>query len=80
MWDVTLDDAVNRMENAKRTCSIYIGVGTAADGQFRVFNYNARNVEIYDPTTQPYGPHIPDVVYRSTELAYVSTPLTHASL
>ena len=54
------------MENAKRTCSIYIGVGTAADGQFRVFNYNARNVDIYDPTTRAYGPHIEDVVYRST--------------
>ena len=66
MWDITLDDAINRMENAKRTCSIYIGVGTAADGQFRVVNYNARNVEVYDPVTQPYGPNIPDVVYRGT--------------
>jgi len=64
MWDNNIDEAYNRMENDKRTCSIYVGVGSATDGQFRLFEYDALKVDMYDPTDSPFLPHFTDIVYR----------------
>lgn len=39
MWDKSVDDAINRVNDASRTCSIFIGVGDP-ENKFRVMEYS----------------------------------------
>eukprot|EP01027_Heterolobosea_sp_BB2_P000417 GEZU01000586.1.p1 GENE.GEZU01000586.1~~GEZU01000586.1.p1 ORF type:complete len:188 (-),score=76.05 GEZU01000586.1:78-641(-) len=73
-FDKSLDDATDRMINAKRTCSVYIGVGDqkANDGQgdFKIFEYYAAGLNIWSNENQPNvtgHPAIDQIVYRGVD-------------
>jgi len=66
-WDITLDDATNRMINAKRTCDLILGVGDGKISQFRGYEYSASVLNVFDDTNQmplaDWHPRIPEMVY-----------------
>eukprot|EP00730_Choanoeca_flexa_P019016 TRINITY_DN9276_c0_g1_i1.p1 TRINITY_DN9276_c0_g1~~TRINITY_DN9276_c0_g1_i1.p1 ORF type:complete len:439 (+),score=94.98 TRINITY_DN9276_c0_g1_i1:33-1349(+) len=55
-FDTTIDDVINRIVNAKRTCSIHLGVGGRLDQQFRVVEYSHEEVDVYDDHNFPAYP------------------------
>jgi len=67
-YDVTLDDATNRMINSERTCNLILGVGDANLQQFRGYQYsssvlNVMNPENMRPDNNTWHPKFDDVVY-----------------
>eukprot|EP01114_Cavostelium_apophysatum_P002389 TRINITY_DN1212_c0_g1_i1.p1 TRINITY_DN1212_c0_g1~~TRINITY_DN1212_c0_g1_i1.p1 ORF type:complete len:416 (+),score=120.87 TRINITY_DN1212_c0_g1_i1:278-1525(+) len=67
-WDECLDDATNRMINAKRTCDLILGVGDANLGEFRGYQYsssvlNVMNDENLKPDNDTWHPKFTDIVY-----------------
>jgi len=63
-YDMTLDDAINRMANAARTCNIYLGVGDGNQRQFRLFEYGWSELKVFNPLNTPFTPRLPDIVFR----------------
>jgi len=63
-FDNTIDDAINRMINAERTCAVYLGVGDGNYGQFRLFEYTSASLKVFDDQDSPFTPHFNSVVYR----------------
>jgi hypothetical protein len=70
-FDENVTAAINRIENAHRTCSIFLGLGDHGDGNFKVVEYSFQRVEVfgdntpfpgYEPTP-PAHPLFNDVVY-----------------
>jgi len=66
-FDNTLDDSINRMINAHRTCAIYAGVGDGNYGEFRLFEYTQGSLTVYDDKNSPFKPHFTNVVYRGIQ-------------
>ncbi|XP_071103866.1 protein dcd1B-like isoform X1 [Haliotis cracherodii] len=66
-YDTTLNAAVQRITNAKRTCDLLLGVGDGKSKTFRGVEYSASTANFYDDATlQPlavWHPRIKDVVY-----------------
>jgi len=67
-FDQTVDDAINRMANAKRTCDLILGVGDGKLTEFRGFEYSSSVLDVFDdtnlrPYNQTWHPRIPNVVY-----------------
>ncbi|KYR00879.1 acid ceramidase-like protein [Tieghemostelium lacteum] len=70
-FDKTVDQALNRIYGAHRTCSIYVGVGSNSSMTFTAVEYSYETVRIFDDVTPfpiyapEYSPHelIPSVVY-----------------
>lgn len=52
-FDETIDDATNRMVNTRRTCSIFVGVGSHLDGQLRIFQYAHETLQEFDDNNFP---------------------------
>ena len=66
-FDYTIDDAINRMVNARRTCDLILGVGDGKLNLFRAFQYSYSYLRIQDdlnmmPNTT-WHPRIKDMVY-----------------
>lgn len=79
-FDYSLEDAINRMISAKRTCNIYLGVGDKKKPfqSARVFEYGASTLVIWDDQNQPNTtdhPRINDVVYRGVNQGCFSSQL-----
>eukprot|EP01084_Bolivina_argentea_P217215 368860_1 len=66
-YDKTKEDAINRIENSHRTCSIWVGIGDSTTKQVDVLGYGYEYVNVYNATTfpvyQPGHPYIKDVIY-----------------
>jgi len=67
-YDQTLDDAINRMANARRTCDLILGVGDGKMNLFRGMEYSYSVLDVMDdtnlrPANDTWHPKIPDVVY-----------------
>jgi len=67
-YDICLDDATNRMVNARRTCNLILGVGDRNYQQFRGYEYSYSTIDVMNPQNmRPYNntwhPRINDVVY-----------------
>jgi len=66
-FDNTLDDAINRLENTKRTCDLILGVGDGKLGYFRGFEYSSSVMNVFDDEnmqpTASWHPLIENVVY-----------------
>jgi len=66
-WDHTLDDSINRMANAKRTCNLILGVGDGKLPAFRSVQYSGSNIRFFDDQNmQPvydWHPRMENVVY-----------------
>lgn len=67
-YDLTIDDAINRMTNAKRTCDLILGVGDGKMNMFRAFQYSSSVLKIQDdrnqmPLNSTWHPRIPNMVY-----------------
>lgn len=57
-FDTCLDDTINRLNNAKRTCSIFAGFGANHSKEFRVAFYGHEEVLVYDDFNYPsYAAH-----------------------
>eukprot|EP01129_Flabellula_baltica_P007984 TRINITY_DN3141_c5_g1_i1.p1 TRINITY_DN3141_c5_g1~~TRINITY_DN3141_c5_g1_i1.p1 ORF type:complete len:438 (+),score=105.66 TRINITY_DN3141_c5_g1_i1:88-1401(+) len=64
-FDVTVDDAINRISSTARTCSIWIGLGTPED-HFKAVSYSHDYYRVYDDRNFPEYPGHPrfkDAVY-----------------
>ncbi|XP_067686914.1 protein dcd1B-like [Haliotis asinina] len=72
-YDTTLNEAVQRITNAKRTCDLLLGVGDGKSQTFRGVEYSASIANFYDDATlQPlavWHPRIKDVVYWGMDWA-----------
>lgn len=55
--DVT--DAMNRIINAQRTCSIFVGLGDGINNQFRAVEYSHDYVKFFDDKNYPAYPNHP---------------------
>jgi len=67
-WDVTVDDAINRMINAHRTCDLILGVGDGKIPEFRGMEYSYSVLNVFNdmnlkPDNKTWHPKIKDVVY-----------------
>jgi len=67
-FDLTVDDAINRMINARRTCDLMLGVGDGKLGYFRGMEYSYSVLDVFDdknlrPDNSSWHPRIKDVVY-----------------
>lgn len=66
-FDATIDDAINRMINHRRTCNLILGVGDGKLGIFRAFQYSNSVLRIQNDLNQmpnePWHPRIKDMVY-----------------
>jgi len=67
-FDYTIDDAINRMINAHRTCNLILGVGDGKESEFRGMEYSYSVLDVMDdenlrPTNVSWHPRIPNVVY-----------------
>ena len=51
-----VEAAVSRIENANRTCSIFVGVGSAKEDFFDVIEYSYEEVNVYNDTNFPAYP------------------------
>jgi exportin-7 len=67
-FDYTIDDAINRMINSRRTCDLMLGVGDGKLNEFRGFQYSYSVLNIFNdlnlkPDNSSWHPRIKDVVY-----------------
>jgi isopenicillin-N N-acyltransferase like protein len=67
-YDITIDDAINRMANAKRTCDLILGVGDGKMNEFRAFQYSSSVLNVMNdrnqmPLNATWHPRIPNIVY-----------------
>jgi len=66
-WDQTVDDATNRMANAKRTCDLILGVGDGKLVEFRGYQYSSSVLTVFDDKNlmplESWHPRINDTVY-----------------
>jgi len=67
-YDNSLSDAINRMENSRRTCDLILGVGDGNLMQMRGFEYSYSVVNVFDdknmmPYNETWHPRIQDTVY-----------------
>jgi len=66
-FDNTLNDSINRISNADRTCDLILGVGDGKDRSFRGIQYSASVANFYTDTDMmpvaDWHPKINDTVY-----------------
>lgn len=65
-YDMDIDSAISRMADARRTCSIFVGVGDGQTQQFRGIEYSHETLNVYNDRNYPVvGAHaiIPGVMY-----------------
>jgi len=69
-YDESIDEALNRIYNAERTCAIFVGLGSNQTNTFKAVEYSHEYVRVFDDQTpfpsapQPAAhPNIQDVVY-----------------
>lgn len=66
-FDTTIDDAINRMINSRRTCDLILGVGDGKLGIFRAFQYSYSTLRIQDDLNMmpnaSWHPRIKHMVY-----------------
>jgi len=67
-WDKTLDDSINRITSAARTCDLILGVGDGKMGAVRAFSYSYSQARVFDdmnlePNNSTWHPRIRDTVY-----------------
>jgi len=66
-FDNTLDDAINRIVNAKRTCDLILGCGDGKSNSFKGFQYSPHVANVMnDQNLLPiadWHPRIPNIVY-----------------
>jgi len=64
-YDTEIDDAINRINAAERTCAIWIGLGDYSN-QFRAIEYSVDKVRVFDDRNFPQykeHPRLPGAVY-----------------
>ena len=70
-FDQTLDDSVNRIANAKRTCNLILGVGDGKLGEFRSVQYSASVARFFDDENMmpaaDWHPRIENIVYHGMD-------------
>lgn len=67
-YDITVDDSITRMANAKRDCNLILGVGDGKLDSFRGFQYSPYVLSVFDPLNMrpdnsSWHPKMPNTVY-----------------
>eukprot|EP00026_Physarum_polycephalum_P008362 Phypoly_transcript_08444.p1 GENE.Phypoly_transcript_08444~~Phypoly_transcript_08444.p1 ORF type:complete len:437 (+),score=72.28 Phypoly_transcript_08444:68-1378(+) len=67
-FDETVDDSINRITSAERTCDLILGVGDGKLGYFRGFQYSHSVANVIDdltlrPVNDTWHPQMENVVY-----------------
>jgi hypothetical protein len=55
-FDNDIDDAINRIVNADRTCSVWLGIGDANLERFNAIGYSYEVVDVWDDQNWPEYP------------------------
>jgi len=71
-FDNTLDDSINRLANAKRTCNLIFGVGDGKMRAVRSFQYSHSVLNVFDdrnllPYNETWHARIKDIVYHGMD-------------
>ncbi|EGC40223.1 hypothetical protein DICPUDRAFT_146951 [Dictyostelium purpureum] len=70
-YDTSIDEALDRINNAQRTCAVFMGLGSNSTNTFKAVEYSHQYVRVFDDQT-PFPayaptpaahPQITDVVY-----------------
>ena len=70
-YDTTLEEAISRMQNAHRTCAVFLGCGSLTENKFAVIEYEHADIAVFHPNTSfpgyapqpPQHPLMDDLVY-----------------
>jgi hypothetical protein len=54
-----IDEAIGYLNNSKRTCSIYLGVGSSVNNTFRITEYAHKYLNVYDDTNWHFDENHP---------------------
>jgi len=76
-YDADIDSALNRIYNAQRTCSIFVGLGDNKINQFRAVEYSEEYVRVGDDVNFPEWdghPSMANVVYIDKHVQPSSNP------
>jgi len=84
-FDYTIDDAINRMINTRRTCDLILGVGDGKLNEFRGFQYSYSVLNVFNdlnmrPDNETWHPKIKDIVYWGMDWLCPSYNLVLANL
>lgn len=60
-FDTTIEAAEQRLENAHRTCAIYVGIGDAKVPNFNLVDFSYPNITVYNDTDFPAYPPYHDL-------------------
>lgn len=58
-YDIDIDSALTRIANAKRTCSIFAGVGSGLSNTFKIVEYAYEAIQIFNDRNFPAYPNHP---------------------
>lgn len=58
-YDVDVDSALTRIANARRTCSIFAGVGDGSSNRFKIIEYSYESITILNDQNFPTYPNHP---------------------
>jgi hypothetical protein len=72
-FDTSVDEALARITNTTRTCSIWVGLGDSSP-RFNVVQYSFEEVNVFDDSNMPNHTNIPDVVYVDKHVQPSSDP------
>ncbi|EGG23789.1 hypothetical protein DFA_05925 [Cavenderia fasciculata] len=80
-FDITIDEAINRIQYTQRTCAVYMGIGANITNQFVAVEYSHDYVQVFDDITPfpiyspQYAPHelFEGVVYIDPDYASAQT-------
>jgi hypothetical protein len=81
-YDETIEDALDRINNANRTCAMFWGLGDHASMTFNAIEYSYPEVNVFAPETPfpgfapqpPEHPNIPEVVYIDKHVQPSTSP------
>ena len=64
----TIDDAINLLNETKRTCGVYLGIGSSVNNTYRIVEYAAKTFNVYDDTNWHFGnthPKYPGMIWKA---------------
>lgn len=65
-FDSTREEGIQRIEDSKRTCSIWVGLGDSQSNEMNIIQYSHENATVYSNENFPYytdHPDIKDTIY-----------------
>ena len=65
-FDSTREEGTSRIQDSRRTCSIWVGLGDSQSNEMNIIQYSYENATVYDNENFPYytdHPNVTDTIY-----------------